>query len=70
MLFVKFNFTATLNGSNVAAFENAELPINKIPETDEDLRDLEEQLRKIIYEEYKTTAFKNLKIESIKWKLI
>ncbi len=70
MLYVKFQWTAKLNDSNIAAFEDAELPINKIPKTDEELLDLEEQLRRIIYKIHKTTAFENLKFESVKWKLI
>ncbi len=37
--------------------------------TDEELMNMENQLKKIIYERHKGTPFENLKIESIKWKL-
>ncbi len=32
MLYIKFHYTAKLNGANLAAFEDAELPDEKGPE--------------------------------------
>ena len=69
MLYIKYHYTAKLNGANVAAFEDAEIQIEKGPETDEELMNLEKQLKKYIYERHKETPFENLKFETIKWKL-
>ena len=69
MLYIIFQYTAKLNGANLAAFEDAEIQAEKVPETDDDLLDMEEQLKKIIYERHKGTPFENFKFESIRWKL-
>ena len=47
MLYIKYHYTAKLNGANVAAFEDAEIQIEKGPETDEELMNLEETIKKI-----------------------